>query len=96
MASDSRDDINRRLDQIQQELWELSPDELAARYALQQERHALRAQVRGQRRCRRPRIRTGSQTSGPHGASRIRCSTLRAWLGAEEMTSAPSKVPETA
>jgi multidrug efflux pump subunit AcrA (membrane-fusion protein) len=46
MDGDSRDDINRRLDEIQQELWKLSPDEFAARYALQRERDALRAQVR--------------------------------------------------
>jgi len=42
----SRDEINRRLDEIQQQLWKLSPDEFAARYALQRERDALRDRVR--------------------------------------------------
>ena len=42
----SRDEINRRLDEIQQQLWKLSPDEFAARFALQRERDALRDRVR--------------------------------------------------
>jgi hypothetical protein len=46
MDGHSRDDINRRLDEIQQQLWELGPDEFAARYALQRERDALRDRVR--------------------------------------------------
>ena len=42
----SRQDINRRLDEIQRQLWSLGPDEFEARYSLQRERDLLRDQVR--------------------------------------------------
>jgi hypothetical protein len=38
----SRQDINRRLDEIQRQLWSLGPDEFEARYELQRERDLLR------------------------------------------------------
>jgi hypothetical protein len=42
----SRQDINRRLDEIQRQLWSLGPDEFEARYVLQRERDLLRDRVR--------------------------------------------------
>ena len=46
MDANSRQDINRRLDEIQRQLWSLAPDEFEARYSLQRERDLLRARVR--------------------------------------------------
>lgn len=42
----SLDEINRRLAEIQAELWDLGADDFEARYALQMERDRLRDQVR--------------------------------------------------
>jgi len=46
MEPTSRTDINRRLDEIQQELWNLDPIDFKTRYELQRERDLLRDQVR--------------------------------------------------
>lgn len=42
----SFDDTNRRLAEIQGELWDLADDDFETRYALQLERDRLRADVR--------------------------------------------------
>lgn len=46
MDSLARDDINRRLDEIQRELWNLAPDDFEKRYTLQRERDLLRDRAR--------------------------------------------------
>jgi len=44
---DSRDEINRRLAEIDDELWSLGPDDYSSRYQLHIERDRLRDRVRG-------------------------------------------------
>lgn len=45
--SDSRDEINRRLAEIDEELWSLGPGDYSSRYQLHIERDRLRDRVRG-------------------------------------------------
>ena len=46
MESSGHEDINRRLAEIQKQIWELDPNDFATKYELQKERDELRDRVR--------------------------------------------------